>query len=441
MLEQYWVFRGYWHENPNFWPSYYDWYIRMLMLQMRQQYVWWALNYSVYNHNDYWKKTFGKRWEEDINGGMDGMLASIESFNYMASEFGRPIVGWHAYNRVNGRYEPYDQINRNNYLTPIYLKEEDGARPMYPMWSYDGYLPNVIAAGAIYDRLAALDMLTDPTVDFFATEEVSNTEKYLISYQTFFKDQLLKLMGGLVANEPQYYGWCIMEVKNKNNGKYEPVGFIRPKFYGKNAGCHPVCIKVQQRYDAQKIDWKEPQGSSNQCPAGYTLARARNLEPEPMYVFPTTRFRIPLQVAFRGMSWLVNDYDRLFMDMTRIWLKGSEYAPQLPSDAKIAECKDPFSGKTYVAYKEDNWPSAPAYDIVNQCKLLFSCFDPNATLTQDEENYCSRYGKKEDRTLERLKNTYLFHDVQFVVGKIELLMSMNEIYDFEHPNPGVYGGQ
>ena len=442
MLEQYWVFRGYWHENPNYWPTYYDRYIRLLMLQMRQQYVWWALNYSIYNHNDYWKNTFGNRWAEDINGGLDGMLASIESFDYLAGEFGRPIVGWHAYNRVTGRYEPYDEINRNNYLNPMYFKEEDGARPIYPTFDYSGYLPNVISAGAIYERLAALDMLTDPTVDFFATEEQSATEKYLISYQAFFKDDLLRLLGGLVSNKSENYGWCIVEVPNKA-GRHVPVGFYRPKYFGKDAGCHPVCVKLVKRFDSDTVEWVEPFGQSNgeiSCPEGYVAARSVNLEPEPLYVFPTTRFRIPMQVAFRGMSWLVNDYDRSFMDMTRIWLKGSEYQPQLPADAQVVECKDPFSGKTYMAYREPSWPSAPAYDMVNQCRWMFGCFDPNANLTPEEEKACkTKFGPKEERTLEWLKKTYLFHDIQFVVGKIELLMAMGEIYDFEHPTPDIYG--
>jgi hypothetical protein len=123
--------------------------------------------------------------------------------------------------------------------------------------------------------------------------------------------------------------------------------------------------------------------------------------------------------------------------MTRIWLKGSEYAPELPAGTDTVECTDPFSGKTYVAYKNANWPEAPAYDMVAQCKWIFSCFDPNATLTADEEERCTtKYGS--NRTLETLKKTYLFHDVQFVVGKIELLMAMSEIYDFEHPTPDIY---
>lgn len=436
MLEQYWIFRGYWHENPNYWPTYYDGYIRMLMLQMRQQYVWWALNYSVYNHDDYWQKRFGKRWEDDINGGKDGMLASIDSFNYLAGEFGRPTVGWHGYNKITKRYEPYDQINKNNYIKQIYLKEEDGARPIYPQWDYSGYLPNVISSGAIYDRLAALDMLVDPTVDFFATDEQERDERYLISYQNFFKKPLLKLLGGLVANKSQDYGWCIVE-----NTKGSPIGFYRPNFVGQNVGCGSVCVKISQRYDSQIVDDVAPVNGS--CPAGYALAKSSPLEPEPLYVFPTTQFRIPMQVAFRGMSWLVNDYDRTFMDMTRIWLDGSEYAPDLPSDAKVAKCTDPFSGKTYVAYKMPGWAEAPAYDMVDQCRWIFACFDPNSTLTPDEEKKCEdRYGTdKSQRTLEQLKKTYLFHDVQFVVGKIELLMAMSEIYDFEHPTPSVYSGQ
>lgn len=437
MLEQYWILRGYWHENPNYWPTYYDSYVRMLMLQMRQQYVWWALNYSVYNHNDYWKNRFGKRWEDDINGGKDGMIASIDSFNYMAGEFGRPIVGWHGYNKITKRYEPYDQINRNNYVKQIYLKEEDGARPIYPDFDYSGYMPNVISSGAIYDRLAALDMLTDPTVDFFATNESEQSQRYLISYQNFFKKPLLKLLGGLVANDSKDYGWCILEDPNGS-----PDGFYRPTFVGVDPGCHDVCVKFSRHYDQQIVDTQVPRvvNGTAGCAQGYALSHSSPLEPEPLYVFPTTRYRIPLQVAYRGMSWLVSDYDRTFMDMTRIWLKGSEYAPALAGGAQVAQCTDPFSGKTYVAYKMADWPSAPAYDMVKKCQWIFSCFDPTSTLSAADEQKCAdRYGAdKSKRTLEQLKKTYLFHDVQFVVGKIELLMSMSEIYDFDHPAPSVY---
>ena len=78
----------------------------------------------------------------------------------------------------------------------------------------------------------------------------------------------------------------------------------------------------------------------------------------------------------------------------------------------------------------------PAFDLVKQCDFLFSCYDParNDTLTQDEALECKSYARGttavKDLTLEDLRNDYLFHPLQFLVGKLELMRAMHATFDY-----------
>ncbi|MGI6681933.1 MAG: zinc-dependent metalloprotease [Myxococcota bacterium] len=449
--ENNWIFAGYWHQDPTYWPTNYGNWVQMNFYQMRNHFQWWAINYSVYNKNDYWKNRFGMRWEEDLNGGLPGAMAAHMSFNVMASTFGRPEPANYGYNWMTMRYEPVDQVNRNNYTTQFMLLEEQGARPIYANWDYNGYQPVVTASGSIYERLAAFQMLADPETRFMAQDYMADSRKFLVNYASVFRNEVRELFGGLMANNSEKYGWCVLTHPTSR----QPIAFADRDFSGlgyngQNCtnsyrgcftmdGANPVKLTKTIAYD----DTGETCANGEQL---YDLAGI-SLEPEPMYTFPTTRFRIPMLAAYYGMALLVDNYDRSFMDSVRLWIAGDKYQITPPPDAEVATCEDLFSGRIYKTYRMKDGGYYPAYDLVSQCDFLFSCYDParNGSLTDEEVKECKAYARGTTRvnelTLEDLANDYLFHPLQFLIGKLELIRAMHSTYEWGSSNYSYDGSE
>lgn len=445
VLEQNWVFNGYWHENALYWSTTYANAVQSLYETLRREYQQFVLGYAVYNHNDYWYKKFGKRWEQDLNGGLPGAIAAKTAFDYLAQSFGRPVPTPYGYNNLTKRYEPVDQVNFNNYTNQIMFLAEDGARPMYATWNYEGYLPVVTSSGAIYDRLAALEMLTDPEMYILGVDNMTDNRKYLINFGVLFRDELNDILGGLMANNATKYGWCVI-----TNELKQPLGFGPRPFTGPHTQCDKLyCGGYDNtgRYVTALADYSNP--VEPKCPANLkdaTLLRGEPIEPEELYIFPTTRFRIPMLAAYYGLALLSGyfdqtqpwntTFDRTFQAKTRLWIKGSKYAVNIPSNALVARCEDRLSGKIYETYALPDGGYYPAYDLVLQCEEMFSCYDPakNKGLTDDQKSRCKAWAQSpkavEDLTLDDLRKDYLFHPLQFLIGKLELIRAMHATYAY-----------
>jgi len=443
--ENYWVFRGYWHQDPTFWPTNYDNWVRTMFYIMKGQFQYWAVDFNVFNRNGYWETKFGTPWEKDLNGGLTGALATHLSFNVFAGTFGRPIPAAYSYNFLKDRYEPRDDVNASAYNpVNIFLLEENGARPLYATWNYDYYDPIVTASGTIYDRLAAFEMIADPTSFFVGVDDQSDIKKYYVNYGAVFRDEINKLFGGIMANNADNYGWCIIEHPISN----QPIGFGPRDFTnpdGLAVGCaseYKACFTKATNGTADRLVSVHRAGitTENPCAADELFLDVNGLalEPEEQYVFPTTQFRIPMLAAYYGYSMLINNYDRSFIDATRIWLKGDSYQIGTPPEAEVVECEDRFTGKVYQAYRLPDGGYYPGYDLVNQCNNIYRCYDPdeNDTLTEDEIAACKNIARTTkpitDLTIDDLRASYLFHQLQFLIGKLELIRAMYVTYEFAY---------
>jgi len=459
LYENYWIFRGYWYGDATYWPSYYYDFVARIFFNMRNQYQWWVLGYATYNKNGFWQKRFGKRWEEDVNGGKSGALASYVAFNTLASAFGRPDYATYGYNFNRERYEIFDQVNMYNYANQVVLLEERvGARPIYPDWNYNGYLPVVVASGSIYERIAAFQALSDPELYVAGLNTEEDTGKYLVNFGTVFRKEINELFGGLMANNATKYGWCMLEHTYRTKNKVGPVA-AAPRVFGVFKGQVPSCENmfcgiVDEAHEVATsiVEAPNPFNPSDPCgeelrAKGYVALRGVPIEPEPLYIFPTTRYRVPMLAAYYGYSLLVDNYDRSFMDMTRVWLKGHEYGITLPPNAEVVECEDRFSGRIYRAYRLPGDGYYPAYDLVYQCKVMFDCYDEtkNKNLTDAQLEECARLTNKQKSsipslTLDTLRAEYLFSDLQFLVGKLELIRAMHADYEWYGAPPSTQSG-
>lgn len=440
LYENNWIFAGYWHQDPTYWPTNYDNSIRMNFFQMRNHFQWWAVNYAVYNHDDYWKKRFGKRWEEDLNGGLPGAVAAYLSFNTMAGSFGRPEPNNYGYNWMTRRYEPVDQVNLQNYSTQFMLMEEAGARPIYSNWDYSGYQPVVTSSGSIYERLAAFEMLADPEAWFLAQDVQADSRKFLVNYASVFRNEMRELFGGLMANNSEKYGWCVLT----HPVSTQPITFANREYVGLGyngqdcGNSFRACFTMNGATPGKLTRVFSFNDQNPSCGTGEQLfdVGGISLEPEPLYTFPTTRFRIPMLAAYYGMALLVDNFDRSFMDATRLWIAGDKYAVAPPPTAEVATCEDLFSGRVYTTYRLPDGRYYPAFDLVKQCDFLFGCYDParNGSLSLEDQNECKSYARGQksvpDLTLDDLRNDYLFHPLQFLVGKLELMRAMHATFDY-----------
>ena len=375
--ENYWPLWGHWHDSLLFFPDNYYGRILRVFGMMKMQMQWWVAEYQRFNKNDWWKTNFSVTWDDDPLGGLAGRTAVIDSVNTMSATFGRPEPGLHGYRASRGVWEPVPWLDNSLYTSTDYITQLNcDARSLYPSWDYSGYLPNVTRAGAIYERLAALQMLSDPTTNFEAVDEMNDIQRYLISYYSLFPKELMNLYGGMIANKTDNYGWYM-----KLDGEGAPDGCHRRVLIGPEAG---------------------PPSAD---PANYWP-----YNPEPEYTFPTTRFRVPMLAAYYGLGLFVDGYDHNFVDVTRVFVDGHSQAITPSADAEVLSFEDPLSGKVYSATQSKYADGIfhPAYFMIERMKEEFQSYGSLAEL-QDEYNY-SEY--------------------QFILDKLELLRGMNYTYDY-----------
>jgi len=397
-----WYVYGYGHDSTLFWPDNYYNRVRSSFFIGKIHYQWWALNYSFFNHNDWWATVgpgkgkgeggAGLPWHMDKNGGLAMTLAAGAAYDEIAGAFGRPIEGNFGYNVRTHRYEVVQDYNLEGLTNQFRVYEDDGARPMYASWSNEGYDVYPIAAGAIYDRMAAFEMLTDPTSWFFGVDDAADTTRYRVSFYTMFPEPMLKLLGGLMTGEVEGYGWCVpLDEWNQpmqKNGHY----LLRQRSVLNEAAC-----------------------GEDEVP----------LDPEGDYTFPTTKYRIPMLAAYYGMSLMITDYDRSFMDVSRIFLQGHESAVEVPEGVEVAKFEHPFTGKIYVAYKSGlEGEYTPAWYLIQEA---------NAALEQYRRN---------DGTIDvgKLAAEYERGKLEFATGKLELVRAMHELYDYSQEGAQAQGG-
>jgi hypothetical protein len=392
--EQYWPIYGYWHDSVLFQPDgYYNRVVRMFQM-LKSQMQWWVVQRNFFNHDDWWEQRFGTPWHEDVDGGLVGSVSIADSVNTMASTFGRPQPGQHGYRTTRDVFEPVpfqDSSAYSNYrlVTPNNCE----ARPLYASYDYGGYLPIVTRSGAIYDRLAAFEMLADPTSNFIAADkrqtsagsgfssfQYSDIERQLISFYSLFPKELTNLYGAMTANKTDSWGWYMVTNQAGNPDR-----------------CHRRNVVGPDAVTIAELEATEG-----------TTVWAFN--PEPEYTFPTTRFRLPMLAAYYGLGWFLDGWDKNFVDITRVYLDGHLGAVTPSDDAEVLSFTDPLSGKTYSAVRSQFNSDVihPAYNMIEQMQA-------------ELESYGS---------VEELQANYNYSEYQFILDKLELLRGMNYAYDY-----------
>lgn len=404
----YWPFWGYKRDNDLFDPSTSYWgRVMYQMAGMRKIFEHWALDYTRYNKDGWWEGRYGQPWHLDVNGGLGATLAVKEVFTHLANIFGRPSDTIYGFNTKTRAYEPIVENGFNTYRNVIQLREDVGARPIYPSYDFDGYIYTPYRAGTFYDRLAALMYMSFPTTMFTSGVDYSyDLKRFRLNFASVWPQRVQNLFSGIIAGRPEMYGWCIVHDgvppteldDDGRDGRGTAIG-VKPRlWFGETA-------ELDSYY-------------SNCVP----------LEPEPLYDFPTTQYRLPAVAAIYGFGWMGQTYDRSFVDRNRLWLEGDGSDVTIPSDFATVQFTDPYSGKVYTAAydpaEEDPYAEVGVRSVI-----------PDEDFTQQRIQFwpAARLVVEAERRLDQLQQSnepQYRRAYQEIIGRLEIVRGLYRLYDF-----------
>lgn len=382
--ENYWPMSGYSHNSVTWSANNYYYGVSRYFQEMRRNFQYWVQQMVHYNANDWWAKTVsgtdsepGVAWDQDINGGLTYTMAAYESFNTISNAFGRPSEARFGNNPSTGRYEPINYYSTTTYTNQVEVTQLDGARPFYAAFDFDGYIYVPYRAGAIYDRIAAYEALTNPRINYMMyADSDGDNRRFLASYYTLFPEEMMRLMGSLMTGDEGNYGWWAC----------------------KDAGGKVESVRRRNYFESVPPETCE-----------------QALYPETFSVFPNSRYRMPILAALYGMAWMSDDGNYDFMDTSRLCLEGSGECVGHAQGADVAVFEDPLSGKKYTASRVGDESSYDAaYNLVLRANTLFA-------------NYLDEDTGELD--LESLQDNYYLSELQFMIGQLELVRGMHEVYE------------
>ncbi len=384
--ENYWYFYGYARDSETYHPERYAGAVESYLYAAARQYQYWMIDLATYQKGNWWSDKYGIDYDLDPNGGLSGALATSITFNKLANVIARPTPGYYGWNGDRLRFEPIAYQEQSKYSDIHHFNEEDGARPLYPGYS-DGYLYHAVSGGQIYDRLAAFVLLADPTPPFyFGHNEDEDIQRYLVSFFNAFPRQVMQLFGGVAVEDAEFYGWSVL-----NGGNAQTDFFASRSWVGADSKAAPAAC-----------DPDVPDAQEGAC-------RKYRIFPDGRPVFPTSRFRMPLIASIYGMSLLTQGFDRSYMDVSRIFLKGNQAEIELPAGVTLCTFTDPLSGKTYISPQVTEELFAPGCRMVHQAQVELDAFKGS---------------------IGTLQENYLFSEYQFRVSLLDIVRTMHEQFEY-----------
>ncbi|MFK7987652.1 MAG: zinc-dependent metalloprotease [Sandaracinaceae bacterium] len=173
-------------------------------------------------------------------------------------------------------------------------------------WNFDaGYFwfDQLERVGYFYDKVLALQVLSDPTTYFLGRDTDSDIRRYQLNFASTFGPSMTRFYGGVLGED-----WTT----------------IAPRFQGSTL-VYP---------DALQIEHGDMPGTP---------------------VAPNASFSIQLYAAVFGMALIPQTYDQQFLNRSRVWVRGGAEAIEVDPSVELVEYTDPDSGLTYQAarYADD----------------------------------------------------------------------------------------
>ena len=169
--------------------------------------------------------------------GADLFLASVDSLNSIAAILQTPEPGMHCPTALSPTVatfpvDDYGYIDESLCLPnkPKLDIQLPDAKPFYINFS-DDYYYTFTRVGSLLEKLQALSALTSTESRFFRVDELSDVAaRSSINYYRIFRDEVVKLLSGIIRNDPANYAATFGD--DAQNPTFTPMPVIDLSTYG-----------------------------------------------------------------------------------------------------------------------------------------------------------------------------------------------------------------
>jgi hypothetical protein len=170
--------------------------------------------------------------------GVDLFLASVDSLNAIAAILQTPEPGLHCPTATSPTIATFP-VDDYGYIDPdlclagqpkLDIQMPD-AKPFYINFS-DDYYYTYTRVGSLLEKLQALSALTSTESRFFRVDELSDVAaRSSINYYRLFRDEVVKLLSGVIRNDPSQYAATFGG--SLSNPTYQPMPVVDLDTFGR----------------------------------------------------------------------------------------------------------------------------------------------------------------------------------------------------------------
>jgi hypothetical protein len=290
----------------------------------------------------------------------DLLKASIDSLNALGEVLQTPEPGEHCTTDASPDVMVVPNpsgLNACNNQSPAMTIAIPNAKPYYINFS-DDYYYKITRAGSLYEKLAALITLTSTQSRFYRVDTFADSSKYSINFYSMFKDEMLKLLSGIIRNDPASYGGYV-PTAGPDMGKYVPTPVVDLDVWGKAKAPMP--------------DYMQPGVKRVDTPVNKTIRY----------------YALGLALANLDSSW---DSTLDISNYLAVTVKGSKDDVTYAPGTQVLEFAHPQSGLVYRAPQVDAKHPGIGYQIIQELNTILGTAGSPTTLSE-------RYGYINNKAL------------------------------------------
>jgi hypothetical protein len=320
-------------------------------------------------------------WSQAIDAGGSGTAAAMTTLTFLQQVLAQPEPGAYMYDFSEGYYWAFSagalpvcedgwSYDSTEWCADANLGLGEG-RWFWSAYDWESgyyFYERLDRVGTSYDKILALETLTDPSTYFLGVDTFQDVEGWVISMYLSFPREIRRLFAGIAADRFDLFA-----------GSFDATGAYAPP--------DPF------------------------APRALPADPAQGTGP----VDPSTSFTVQLYMLWYGMAWLNANFDTSFNDQAKVWLKGSGEAFTPADPARVVEFADPFSGRVYQALSAED-PAEPGL---------------GALMLEQAGSYLADYeGAKADPYTSAGTLEYYRWRVENLLENLEVVRGMYDLYGY-----------
>ncbi len=213
-----------------------------------------ASQYKFMVFEGFMNRDSGDTWYQDKFKGEDLLVAGFDAMNFFAEMLGTVEPGFYKYNATSNYYElsrEKDYFNDYDAAPLTGEKEVPLGFGKYLETKYDhslgyNYYYQPVVLGSWLDKVVAMYLLGDPYSNLMGVDDRIDTASYIISFTSFFSEDIIRLLGGIILDKPEYASAYFLHVGgNANNAELRPAKGV---FLWNNEGEEYAANKANTKY-------------------------------------------------------------------------------------------------------------------------------------------------------------------------------------------------